>query len=93
MTPSGGSDTRRSEGEPNDRLTRLCAVMTDALDATPRSGNEKVIVFIKDGDRGGLELHGYDDDVEAMTDLMVHLKALFEANGKQFAIHTLGGEG
>lgn len=68
--------------EPHDRLTRLCAAMTDALDAHPEHGGEKCIVFLQDGKQGGLQLHGYEDDMEAMADLFMHLKALFAANGK-----------
>lgn len=71
----------RSE-EPTDRLTRLCAAMTDALDAHPERGDEKCIVFLQDDEHGGLQLHGYDDDTDAMVDLFMHLKAIFRANGK-----------
>lgn len=76
--------------EPHDRLTRLCAAMTDALDSHPERGEEKAIVFLQDGERGGLQLHGYDDDTDAMVDLFVHLKALFEANGKTLMFAPLG---
>lgn len=81
---------KRSEGEPHDRLTRLCAAMTDALDAHPERGEEKCIVFMQDGDRGGLQLHGYDDDTDAMVDLLLHLKAIFEAHGQTLMFAPLG---
>lgn len=70
--------------EPIDRLTRLCAAMTAALDAHPERGDEKVIVFLQSEaeKRGGLQLHGYENDTEAMADLFIHLRALFRANGK-----------
>jgi hypothetical protein len=84
--------TRRTE-QPHDRLTRLCAAMTDALDAHPERGTEKCIVFLQGERRGGLQLHGYEDDTEAMVDLFLHLKALFEANGKELQIHALPGKG
>lgn len=83
------SAPRRTE-EPHDRLTRLCAAMTDALDAHPEHGDEKCIVFLQDGKRGGLQLHGYEDDTDAMVDLFLHLKALFEANGKTLMFAPLG---
>lgn len=86
-----GSTPRRTE-EPHDRLTRLCAAMTDALDAHPERGDEKAIVFLQDEKRGGLQLHGYDDDTEAIADLLVHLRAIFEANGKRLLIAPLHGE-
>jgi hypothetical protein len=79
----------RTEGEPHERLTRLCSAMTEALDANPERGDERCIVFLQDGERGGLVLHGYDDDTEAITDLILHLRAIFEANGKQLLIVPL----
>jgi hypothetical protein len=89
--PSNG--VRRTE-EPHDRLTRLCAAMTDALDAHPeRRVGDKCIVFLDDGFRGGLQLHGYDQDSEAMADLFIHLRALFEANGKTLLFAPLRGDG
>lgn len=74
---------RRTAGDPHDRLTRLCAAMTDALDAHPERGDEKCIVFLQDSERGGLQLHGYEDDTEAIRDLFLHLRAVFKANGKE----------
>lgn len=86
------SDERRTP-EPHDRLTRLCDAMTKTLEEHPERGDEKCIVFLQDGERGGLVLHGYDDDSEAMADLLVHLRAIFRANGKELLIAPLGGDG
>jgi hypothetical protein len=85
------TDARRSEGAPHDRLTRLCDAMTQTLEAHPeyRDG-DKAMLFLDDGKRGGIVLHGYDADVDAMTDLLMHLKALFEANGKTLMIVPVG---
>jgi hypothetical protein len=78
--------------EPHDRLTRLCAAMTDALDAHPERGAEKCIVFLQDEKLGGLQLHGYEDDTDAIVDLFVHLRALFASNGKTLAVMNDEGE-
>lgn len=88
------SDERRTE-QPHDRLTRLCDAMTDALDAHPERGDEKCIVFLQSetDQRGGLQLHGYENDTEAMADLLFHLRAIFRANGKDMLIAPLGGDG
>lgn len=85
-------DVRRTVDRPHDRLTKLCEAMTDALDAHPERGDEKCIVFLSSeaDNRGGLQLHGYDDDKEAIADLLVHLRAIFRANGKDLAIATVG---
>jgi hypothetical protein len=87
------ANERRST-EPTDRLTRLCDAMADALDAHPERGDEKCIVFLTSeaDQRGGLQLHGYDDDDEALADLLMHLRAIFRAKGQEFLITTLGGE-
>lgn len=85
------SGETRTVDEPHDRLTRLCAAMCDALDAHPERGDEKAIVFLQeDGGRGGIELHGYEDDTDAMVDLLFHLRSIFAANGKQLMIVPLG---
>lgn len=77
----------RTEGEPHSRLTRICDAMTTTLDEHPESGPDvKCMVFLNDKDRAGIVLHGYEDDVEAMADLLGHLKAIFEANGQQLLI-------
>lgn len=79
----------RRTTDPHDRLTRLCAAMTAALEAHPERGDEKCIVLLQDGERGGLHLYGYDDDAEAIADLLVQLRAIFQANGKQLLIAPL----
>lgn len=75
---------------PQDRLTRLCAAMTDALEAHPEHGSEKCAVFLRDGNRMGLVLHGYDDDREAIVDLFGHLRAIFRANGQDLHVVPVG---
>lgn len=75
--------------EPHDRLTRLAGVMTEALDADPEHGDEKCVVFLQDGDRGGMVLHGYEDHREAVADVLVHLQALLAANGYDLQIMTM----
>ena len=82
-------DIRRTR-EPHNRLTRLAAAATDALDAHPEHGNEKAIVFLQDGSLGGLVIHGYDSDSEALADLFIHLTAIFESNGKKLLLLPLG---
>lgn len=85
------ADEIRSD-KPTDRLTRLCAAMTEALDAHPEHGEEKCIVFLQDKEAGGLQLHGYDDDTDAIVDLFLHLRALFRSNGQQLKILNDRGE-
>jgi hypothetical protein len=91
----------RKTSEPHDRLTRLCAVMTGALDdmlemerkearflsAKERAeyqaqGKVRCIIFLADDKKGGIVIHDYDDAMEAMAELFVHMQAIFRANGK-----------
>ncbi|HEY1437346.1 MAG TPA: hypothetical protein VGG82_07575 [Casimicrobiaceae bacterium] len=86
------SDARRTEGEPHDRLTRIADRLLAVVEADLeyRDG-DKCIVFMDDGKRGGIGIHGYDSDVDAMADLLVHLKAIFEANGKTLMVMPVRG--
>jgi hypothetical protein len=69
-------------GEPHDRLTRLSAVMTEALEAHPEFGDDiKCIAILSDGERGGMSLFNYDDGRDAMADLLAQTQALGEAAG------------
>lgn len=81
---------RRTEGQPHDRLTRICDAMTGALEAQAeyRDGDKAVIMLTNDAaGEGGIGMHGYDDDdTGAMVDLFLHLKAIFEANGKTLVL-------
>lgn len=78
----GPDELHRSE-KPHDRLTRICDSMTTQFDLHPehRKG-DKCIVFLDADNRGGLVMHGYDDDIEAIVNLLMHLQAMFRANGK-----------
>jgi len=81
------SAPRRTEHTPHSRLTRICEAMTNTMDQHPETQPaDKAIIFLDDGHMGGIVLHGYTDDTDALADLLTHLKALFEANGKTLAI-------
>lgn len=79
---------------PKDRLTRICDKMTVTFDMHPETRpKDRCMVFIDDGEMGGIVLHGYDDQVEAMTDLLLHLRAIFRSAGKEFDIMFMGEDG
>ena len=81
---SGVSDVRRSE-EPTERLTALTVEMALPLDR-PENADVKAIIFLDTEDRGGMQLHGWDSDVEAIAALLGHLQAMFAANGMELDI-------
>ena len=75
------SDEVSRSFEPIDRLTRLTVEMTTPLDL-PENDDVKAIIFLQDGKRAGIQIHGYDDQNEAMADLFIHMKAIFQSVGK-----------
>lgn len=86
------SKPRRSEGEPHDRLTKLCDEMTDVIaEKGKEAADVKGVLMLQDGEKGGLVMYGYDDDKEAMVDLIIHLTVIFEANGKKLVMAPLRG--
>jgi len=65
--------------------------MTAALEADAEYDDAiKAMVFLDDGHRGGIQLHGYDSDMDAAVDMLMHLRAIFRANGKDLLLTTLG---
>jgi hypothetical protein len=65
--------------------------MTEELERHPEFSEEvKGIVFLHDDKRGGIVLHGYEDDSEALSDLFVYLQAVFEANGQTLIVMAAG---
>jgi len=81
VTPEPGEAHRSTE--PSSRLTRICDEMTKTFDAhlEQREG-DRCIIFIEDADMGGIVLHGYEDDFDALVALLIHLRAIFRANGQ-----------
>jgi hypothetical protein len=78
---------KRTEGAPHDRLTRICDAMTVAMAEHPEAGpTDKAMIFLDDGHRGGIVLHGYESDLDALTDLLTHLEVLFQTQGIPFHI-------
>lgn len=88
------SDAHRSE-QPHDRLTRIADRLSDHLsaDAENPADDVRAIFMLDDGGKGGLVLHGWEDDRDAMASLLLHVQAVFEANGMSFQVHPLGGQG
>lgn len=71
--------------EPFDKLTHLAAKLTDPLD-DPEYADIKAIVFLTDDVKGGIQIHGYEEQMDAIVDLFVHLKAMFNSIGKDLQL-------
>jgi len=84
-TPTTMSDT------PQDRLTRIGNTMLAAFNEHgEKLGADRAIVFLKDATKGGIALAGYDDDKDAIMDLVVHLRAMFRAHGQDLHFVPVG---
>jgi hypothetical protein len=83
---SGITDLRESP-VPYDRLTELADVMQESINS-PENEDIKGIVFLQDSERGGIVLFGYDDVPSGLTSLLIHMKALFQSQGKSFGVMT-----
>lgn len=71
---------------PHDRLSRLAAIMTDALAGAPDAGDVRAIVMLDDGEGGCVHPHNYPDpegrrDAELFVDTVCHLQELGRALG------------
>jgi hypothetical protein len=52
--------------------------------------NDRAIVFLVDEHKGGIGIAGYDDDKDALVDLIVHLRAIFRARGQDLHFVPVG---
>lgn len=76
---------------PKDRLTRICDSMLATFNAHPeKHETDRAIVFLVDERKGGIGIGGYDDEDDALVDLIVHLKAIFRARGQDLHFVPVG---
>ena len=73
-------DVSRSH-EPQDHLGRMADGMTDVVPE-----NVKAIVMLQDGELGCVHLCNYEEDTEAITDMFIHLQAMFRSIGKELIL-------
>lgn len=88
----------RVDNQPFDRLTALCQKMAQALDEAiieernagleDQDGEVRGIIFLANNHQSGIEMFNYDDTAAGLTDLLIHMKAMFASMGKQFGVMT-----
>lgn len=92
MSTLGGDDVDEKRSiEPHDELTQLGDEVEKFI-ATKYPEGMKCSVFLSDdaNERCGIAICGYETDLEAAVDLMIHLKAIFKVNGKEMLFAPLG---
>lgn len=72
---------------PFDRLTELANEMQKVAE-DPENADVKGIIFLSDATHGGIVMFGYDDTTSAMAHLLMHMKAVFQSQGKSFGVMT-----
>jgi hypothetical protein len=76
--------------EPHDQLTRLADQIHDAVNRLEDYDGEKLIIFISSDklERSGIGMFGYEDgeEMDAVFDLLMHIRAILRANGKDLAV-------
>lgn len=73
--------------EPFDALTEKADDMLRLLDGS----GIQAIVMLTNGEDNGIGLTGWDEDVEAITYMFIHLQAIMRASGKEMRIMTEEG--
>lgn len=77
------SANERRSVEPTDRKTRIASRVSELIENDPEYiDGDKAIVTVLDSEGGGIGLFGYENDVDAMVDLFVMLRAIARANGR-----------
>lgn len=80
--------------EPHDLLTHLANVGLKAIDAEPATDDLRAIVLVTRGGDGGIAAGGYGDglmgcDAQMVADMLVHVRAVLRASGKDLQVVTL----
>ena len=84
-------DTTTKSDTPPDRLTRVCDTMLETFNQHGEKREaDRAIVFLVGEGKGGIGIAGYDDDKDALVDLMIHLRAIFRAQGQELHFLPVG---
>ena len=81
----GMASLTQTSDKPFDRLTRLCADITKPLDE-PENEDVKGIVFLHDAEKSGIQIHGYEEQMDAVIDLFIYMQHIFESLGKRLEL-------
>lgn len=78
----------RSE-RPTDDLGELADYMLTMMEKIGGGEKMRAVVFLENDERCMTALHGWESDLDAAVAVLVHLKAVFEANGKTLMLMPL----
>ena len=75
---------------PFDRLTELADEMKQLAHTKENADVQGIIALSSEGE-GGIVVFGFKDNLEAVGQLVMHIKAILQAEGKQFGVMTDDG--
>jgi len=79
--------TLRRETYAFDDQTHVCDDMLEAGKRSPAYSKGMRLIACADVDgKGAFSYNGYANDLEAARDMILHIKAVLEANGKKLVI-------
>lgn len=68
---------------PQNRLAMVGNALSKVLPVVPEYlPGDRAIIFVSDETCSGITVHGYDDLDEAIVELFMHLRAMFQATGR-----------
>jgi len=85
------SELKRSEGDPQTQLGRVAHAMTQTLAAHPEKGDvQQAIVLLHDSKTGTAHFWGYEQDTDALEDLITFMRNLGRAHGITIDVNEIG---
>jgi hypothetical protein len=73
--------------KPFDRLTRIGNRMILLMESDEESEpTDKAVIFLDSEEYSGIMVAGYEAMDEAIADIFVHLRAMFQASGKDLKL-------
>lgn len=86
-------EVNSSYHEPHNRQTRLADHALEAVRSHPEyKEEERLIVFLDNSitKTSAIGISGYDDPLDPMVNLFMHLRAMFASVGKELLLVSLG---
>lgn len=71
-----------------ERRDLILSGIEDPEEIEKQSPEVRGIVFLGTTEQGGIQSFGYEDTTSALADLLIHMQAMFESEGKRFGLMT-----
>lgn len=75
----------------DERRDIVLSGVTDPEKVQDQAPDVRGMIFLSDAHHSGIQMFGYEHTSEAMAELLVHMKAMFQSAGKSFGVMTDSG--